>query len=71
MTGIYIDSIYAAAKDLVIREQTASCSFLQRRLAIGYVRASQIMERLFEEGIIGDFESPRSCRRKVLVGGVD
>ncbi|MFC1715948.1 DNA translocase FtsK [Candidatus Poribacteria bacterium] len=47
------DELYSEAVQLVVRHQTASTSFLQRRLAIKYDRAMQLLEDMEAEGIIG------------------
>lgn len=44
--------IYAQAVDLVVREQRASTSFVQRHLSIGYNRAANIIDQMEREGII-------------------
>ena len=47
----------------------ASTSFLQRRLAIGYNRAADLMERMEQEGLVGP-ASPVG-KREILLGGGD
>lgn len=49
------------AKEVIIKAQKASASFLQRRLRIGYARAARILDILEERGIIGpaDGAKPR------------
>ena len=59
------DVLYDAARDLVVSEQKASASYLQRRFKIGYSRASVIMDLLEKNEIIG--ESTGSEPRRVLV----
>jgi len=46
------DSLYDRAVGIVIDEQKASASYLQRRLAIGYNRAADLMERMEREGVV-------------------
>ncbi len=55
------EELFEDAIDLVIKENKAAASFLQRRLKIGYARAAQLMDELEEEGIIGpeDGKNPR------------
>jgi prepilin-type processing-associated H-X9-DG protein len=59
-----IEEIYEDAKYLVIEQQTASVSMLQRRFRIGYNKASQLIDRLEADGVIGPYEG--SEPRKVL-----
>lgn len=59
------DELLNQASDLVREERQASTTFLQRRLKIGYVRASRLMDQLEERGIIGPPES-RGSSRKIL-----
>jgi S-DNA-T family DNA segregation ATPase FtsK/SpoIIIE len=46
------DSLYDRALGIVMDEQKASASYLQRRLAIGYNRAADLMERMEREGVV-------------------
>jgi S-DNA-T family DNA segregation ATPase FtsK/SpoIIIE len=46
------DSLYDRAVGIVMDEQKASASYLQRRLAIGYNRAADLMERMEREGVV-------------------
>ena len=47
------DELLPAVIDLVLREQRASISLLQRKLRIGYTRASRIMDILEEHQVVG------------------
>ena len=47
------DPLYEEAKRIVIENQKASASFLQRRLQIGYARAARLLDMLEAEGIVG------------------
>jgi len=55
------DDLLKEAIKLVIDSNRASTSLLQRRLGIGYPRASRLMDQLEEEGVIGpaDGSKPR------------
>jgi S-DNA-T family DNA segregation ATPase FtsK/SpoIIIE len=55
------DDMLEEAVKLVVDSGRASTSMLQRRLGIGYPRASRLMDQLEEEGIIGpaDGSKPR------------
>ncbi|MDO5707485.1 MAG: DNA translocase FtsK 4TM domain-containing protein [Andreesenia angusta] len=60
------DELLSDAIELVINEQQASTSFLQRRLKIGYARAARIIDQMEERRVVGPLE--RGNRgRKVLI----
>ena len=46
------NSLYEQAVQLVVREQKASTSFVQRHLKIGYNRAATIIEDMERNGVI-------------------
>lgn len=59
------DELYDEALEIIMRNQKASISFLQRKLKIGYNRAARIMEEMEERGVVsseGDLKA-----RKILV----
>ena len=58
-------SLYDQAVSLVIREQRASTSFVQRHLRIGYNRAATLIEEMEAAGIIS--KSNHVGKREVLV----
>ncbi len=58
------ESIYNAAKALVIRTQKVSTTYLQRHLKIGYPKAARITDLLEERGVISIEENKR---RTVLI----
>lgn len=60
------DELFDRAVALVVREQRASTSFLQRRLAIGYNRAADLMERMEREGLVGPANNVG--KREILLG---
>ena len=62
-------SLYDQAVDLVIREQRASTSFVQRHLRIGYNRAATLIEEMEAAGIISS--SNHVGKRDVLVSDDD
>jgi len=49
----YADELIPNVIELVLREQRASISLLQRRLRIGYTRAARIMDILEKNGVVG------------------
>ena len=58
------DPLFEEAKDLVIETQKASASMIQRRLSVGFNRATRLMEELEMAGVIGPAEGTKP--RKVL-----
>ncbi|HVY42593.1 MAG TPA: DNA translocase FtsK 4TM domain-containing protein [Hyphomicrobiaceae bacterium] len=46
------DDLYQRAVAIVLRDQKASTSYLQRRLSVGYNRAADLIERMEQEGLI-------------------
>ncbi len=61
--------IFKDAVRVVIDNQKASTSLLQRKLRIGYGKASRMMDMMEERGIIGPADGARP--REVLVHGMD
>lgn len=61
----YEDQIYPEAVKLVIEKKTASISFLQRRLRIGYNRAARIIDKMEDNGIVSEINGAKG--REVLV----
>jgi S-DNA-T family DNA segregation ATPase FtsK/SpoIIIE len=61
--------LYAQAVQIVTRDRKASTSYIQRRLQIGYNRAASLMERMENEGIVG--QANHAGKREILVGGED
>ncbi len=57
------DELLEEALELVRQEGRASASFLQRRLKIGYVRASRLMDSLEQRGIVGPSEAGGASRK--------
>jgi S-DNA-T family DNA segregation ATPase FtsK/SpoIIIE len=45
--------LYDQAVAIVLRDQKASTSYIQRKLKIGYNRAARIIEQMEEDGIVG------------------
>lgn len=59
------DELLDEAIKVIITDQTASVSMLQRKLKIGYARAGRIIDQLEQKGIVGGYEGSKP--RKVLV----
>lgn len=62
------DSFLQDAIELVIKEQTASVSMLQRKFRIGYARAARLVDTLEERGVVSppDGSKPREVLVKDL-----
>ncbi|MCB4801605.1 S-DNA-T family DNA segregation ATPase FtsK/SpoIIIE [Methylobacterium brachiatum] len=57
--------LYDQAVQVVLRDQKASTSYIQRRLQIGYNRAASLMERMETEGIVGP--ANHAGKREILL----
>lgn len=60
-----VDTLYDQALELVVTTGTASTTFLQRKLKVGYARAASIMDQLESNGVIGAQDGSRP--RRILV----
>lgn len=63
------DPLFAQARSLVVETQKASASMIQRRLSVGFNRATRLMEELEQAGVIGPAEGTKP--RKVLVTQIE
>jgi DNA segregation ATPase FtsK/SpoIIIE, S-DNA-T family len=61
--------LYQQAVAVVTRDRKASTSYIQRRLQIGYNRAASLMERMEQEGIVG--QANHAGKREILVEAVE
>lgn len=59
------DPLFEKAAEVVIESGTASTSFLQRKLSVGYARGAKIIDQLQDYGVIGPSEGSKP--RKVLM----
>ncbi|MBQ9530891.1 MAG: DUF87 domain-containing protein [Eubacterium sp.] len=59
-----LDPLFEKAVEVILENQRASTSFLERKLGVGYSRGSKIMDQVEEKGIIGpqDGAKPREIR---------
>ncbi|MBE6742166.1 MAG: DNA translocase FtsK, partial [Ruminococcaceae bacterium] len=55
-----LDPLFEKAVDVILENQRASTSFLERKLGVGYSRGSKIMDQLEEKGIIGPQDGAKS-----------
>jgi S-DNA-T family DNA segregation ATPase FtsK/SpoIIIE len=60
------DPLYQKALQMVIDHQTASTTFLQRKLKIGYARAASLIDELEQNGVIGPQDGSKP--RKIFKG---
>jgi DNA segregation ATPase FtsK/SpoIIIE, S-DNA-T family len=58
--------LYNQAVQIVVRDRKASTSYIQRRLQIGYNRAASLMERMEQEGVVG--QPNHAGKREILIG---
>ena len=54
------DELYDEAVRIVLETQRGSATLLQRRLEIGYTRASRLIDMMAEEGIVGPFKGSKA-----------
>ncbi|UFZ02209.1 DNA translocase FtsK [Bradyrhizobium ontarionense] len=59
------DDLFSQAVAVVKRDRKASTSYIQRRLQIGYNKAASLMERMEQEGIVG--QANHAGKREILV----
>lgn len=59
------DELINEAIEIIVNENTASVSLLQRKLKVGYARAGRIIDQLEARGVVGGYEGSKP--RKVLV----
>jgi DNA segregation ATPase FtsK/SpoIIIE-like protein len=59
------DELYKKAKALVVENDLASASFLQRKLLIGYARAARILDELQAGKVVGP--ALGATPRKILI----
>ena len=63
------DELFGEAKKLVVESGTASASFLQRRMKVGYARAARLLDLMEEQGIVGPSQGAKP--RDILVDSID
>jgi DNA segregation ATPase FtsK/SpoIIIE, S-DNA-T family len=59
------DTLYDQALAIVVETRTASTTFLQRKLKIGYARAASLMDELESKGVISPQEGAKP--RRILI----
>ncbi len=66
---VEIDPLFRDAAEIVIIEQNASVSNLQRKMKLGYNRAGKIIDQLEVAGVVGPNDGYKG--RKVLLADID
>jgi len=54
------DELFDDAVEIVLTSQRGSVSLLQRRLQVGYSRASRIIDQMADAGILGDYKGSQA-----------
>ncbi|MCB0976895.1 MAG: DNA translocase FtsK, partial [Acidimicrobiales bacterium] len=54
------DELYAQAVEVVLGQQRGSATLLQRALAVGYTRATRLLELMEEDGLVGPYNGSKS-----------
>lgn len=54
------DEMFNEAVEIILSSQRGSVSLLQRRLQVGYSRASRIVDQMAEAGILGDYKGSQA-----------
>ncbi len=54
------DDLFDKAVEIVLASQRGSVSLLQRRLQIGYSRASRIIDQMADSGLLGDYKGSQA-----------
>ena len=55
-----VDDLYDAATRFIFETQRGSASLLQRKFAIGYTRASRLIDLMAEEGVLGEYKGSQA-----------
>lgn len=63
------DELFAQTVQIVVQNDKASASFLQRKLSIGYARAARLIDELEQAGVIGPGDGAKP--RDVLIRNAD
>ncbi len=59
------DPLFADAVRIILESKRGSVSLLQRRLTVGYSRASRLIDQMAEAGLVGDYKGSQA--REVLI----
>ncbi|MBI1369735.1 MAG: hypothetical protein GC162_13900 [Planctomycetes bacterium] len=61
------DELFDQAVEIVLETKRGSVSLLQRRLAIGYARASRLIEEMGAAGIIGEYKGSQAREVNITI----
>ncbi len=61
------DDLFDDAVRVVLETKRGSVSLLQRRLTIGYSRASRLIEAMAAAGIVGDYKGSQAREATITV----
>jgi S-DNA-T family DNA segregation ATPase FtsK/SpoIIIE len=64
-SGAEQDDLFDEAVRVILKSKRGSASLLQRALAIGYTRATRLLELMEGEGLVGAFKGSKA--REVLM----
>ncbi len=62
------DPLFNEAVEVVLQSKRGSVSLLQRRLTIGYSRASRLIDEMAEAGIVGDYKGSQAREVTITPG---
>lgn len=65
LTSYKKDEMFDEAVDIVLETKRGSVSLLQRRLGVGYARASRMIEMMAASGILGEYKGSQA--REVMI----
>ncbi len=71
MSGMSKDDLYDDAIRVVLESGRGSVSLLQRRLGIGYARASRIIEMMAQGGLLGEYKGSQAREVTMTVDEYD
>ncbi len=61
------DPLYDEAVRVVLETRRGSVSLLQRRLTVGYARASRMIEQMAADGIVGDYKGSQAREATITI----
>ncbi len=61
------DPLYDEAVRVVLETKRGSVSLLQRRLTVGYARASRMIEQMAQDGIVGEYKGSQAREATITV----